>query len=227
MEVQNLTVEIRETQGKGPARQIRLAGLVPGVVYGGGRSPLHVTINLKDFERLLHGRFGEHAVLQLEVAGKPELNSPALLKSVQRDPVREFILHADFLRIRLDERIETVVPVELVGQPAGVVAGGILERQLRELEIECLALEVPEKLEVDVSHLNIGDSVHVSAVSVPVGVKVLTDPDRPIATITVPRAVVEAAPVEAEVVEAAEGEEKKEGEAEEPQPQKKEAQKRE
>ncbi len=216
MELQNLSVSKREGKGKGPAHQTRVKGLIPAVVYGGGQDPLPITVNTKVFDKLLQGRFGEHAVVQLEVDGAPDLNSPALLKQVQRHPLKEYVLHADFLRIRLDERIETVVPIELTGQPAGVVEGGVLEHQLRELEVECLALEVPEHILVDVSHLNIGDSVHVSDLIVPEGITVLTDPERPVALITIPRAIVEAAPSEAaaEGAEgAAEGEEKKEGEA--------------
>ncbi len=214
MELQNLSVSKREGKGKGSSHQTRVKGLIPGVVYGGGQDPLHIVVNTKVFEKLLHGRFGEHAVVQLEVEGAPDLNSPALLKQVQRHPLKEHVLHADFLRIRLDERIETVVPIELTGQAAGVVEGGVLEHQLREVEVECLALEVPEHILVDVSRLNIGDSVHVSDLIVPEGIKVLTDPERPVASVTVPRAMVEAAPAEA-AAEGAEGEgEKKEGEGE-------------
>ena len=208
MELQNLTVETRDSKGKGPARQTRATGRVPAVVYGGDAEPLSVTINLRDFEKLLHGRFGSHAVVQLDVAGKPECNSPALLKSVQRHPLKGFVLHADFLRIRLDQRIETVVPIELTGQPIGVVSGGVLEHQLRELEVECLALDVPEKILVDVSGLQINDTVHVSELAIPEGITVLSDPDRPVASVIVPRALTEAAPAEAEGAEGAEGEEK-------------------
>jgi len=209
MELQNLTVSTRDGRGTGLARQLRAKGSVPGVVYGGGRDPVQVTINLKDFERILHSRMGEHAVVQLEVAERPELTSPALLKAVQHDPVQGFILHADFLRIRLDERIQTVVPIVLTGHAEGVVKGGVLEHTLREAEVECLALEVPAELVVDVTNLDIASSLHVSDIQVPEGVTILTDPGRVVASIQVPRALV------AEAVEVAEGEEAEAAEGEE------------
>jgi len=209
MELQNLIVSTRDGRGKGPARQLRVKGSVPGVVYGGGRDPLPVAINRKDFERILHGRMGEHAVVQLEVAERPELNSPALLKSVQHDPVKGSILHADFLRIRLDERIQTVVPIVLTGHAQGVVKGGVLEHTLREVEVECLALEVPAELVVDVTGLDIASSLHVSDIQAPEGVTILTDPGRVVASVQVPRvlAAEAVAVAEAEEAKAAEGEE--------------------
>jgi len=214
MELPNLTVSIREGKGKGAARRVRRGGEVPGMVYGGGREPVSVIINLKEFQRLLHGGAGEHAVLQLVVTGRPELGSPALLKMVQRHPVSENILHADFLRIRLDERIQTFVPTAIVGQAKGVVDGGVLEQTLREIEVECLALEVPAQITVDVSELGIGDSIHVSQLVPPEGVRILTEGDRTVVSIHVPRVIREAVE-EAEAVPA-EGEEgaPKEGEAE-------------
>lgn len=211
MELQNLTVNTRETQGKGPARQMRAKGNVPAVVYGGGKDPVQVSINIKDLERVLHGRMGEHAVVQLDVSGNPELNSPALLKAVQHHPIEGYVLHADFMRIRLDERIETVVPIVLTGQPQGVVLGGVLEHTLRSIEVECLALEVPSEFAVDVLALGIGESIHVGSIQAPEGVRILTDPDRVIASIHVPRALA------SETAQAAEGEEAgeaKEGAAE-------------
>lgn len=212
MELQNLTVETRENKGKGPARQTRAIGRVPAVVYGGDAEPLSITINLRDFEKLLHSRFGSHAVVQLDVAGNPGANSPALLKSVQRHPLRGYVQHADFLRIRLDQRIETVVPIELTGQPIGVVSGGVLEHQLREVEVECLALDVPEKILVDVSGLDINGTIHVSELPIPEGITVLSDPDRPVASVIVPRALMESTQAAEETEEGADGE-KKEGEA--------------
>ncbi len=210
MELQNLKVSMRDGRGKGPARQLRVKGSVPGVVYGGGRDPVPVLINLKDFEHILHSRMGEHAVVQLEVPERPELNSPALLKSVQHDPIKGSILHADFLRIRLDERIQTVVSIVLTGHAEGVVKGGVLEHTLREVEVECLALEVPAELVVDVTNLDIGSSLHVSDIRAPEGVTIVTDPGRVVASIQVPRALAAEAVTVAEGEEAAaEGEEKK------------------
>jgi large subunit ribosomal protein L25 len=210
MELQTLSVNVRKDSGKGKSRQARAKGLVPGIVYGGDAGPVAILVNLKDFERLVHSRSGEHSVVQLAVDGEPGLNSPALLKAVQRDPIKDHILHADFLRIRLDERIETVVPIILTGQPAGVLLGGVLEHSLRELEIECLALEVPDKITVDVAGLGLGDSLHVGGLAIPENVTVLTDADRVVAAVHIPRALTETTGAEEE----GEGEGEGEGDAE-------------
>ena len=135
-----------------------------------------------------------------------------MLKAVQHHPIRGEVLHADFMRIRLDERIQTVVPLVLAGQAKGLVEGGILDHQLRELEIECLALEVPEQITVDVSDLGIGDVIHVADVHVPATVTLLTGTDRAVVAVLAPRVVEEAAV--SEEVEAAEGEEGKGAEGE-------------
>lgn len=204
MELQYLNVSLRDGSGKGPARRTRAKGLVPAVVYGGEGDVVSINIDRRVFEQLVHGRYGEHAVVQLEVKERPEVSSPALLKEVQHHPVNGRIVHADFMRIRLDERIQTVASVVLIGQARGIVDGGVLDHQMREIEIECLALEVPEKIEVDITELTIGHSITVSALNIPEGVTVLSDPDRPVVTVHAPRVaeVAEAAPV----AEAAEGE---------------------
>jgi len=168
-------------------------------------------------DHLIHGRGGEHAIVQLECEGRPDLNSPAILKAVQHHPVRGDALHADFLRIRLDERIHTSVPVVLTGQSKGVVEGGVLDHQLRELEVECLALEVPEQLLVDVSDIGIGEGLHVSDIEVPANVTVLTESERAVVAVLAPRIIEEAVPeAEEEAVEGEEGEAAKTEEGGEP-----------
>ena len=210
MELQTFTVKTREDAGKGAARQSRMKGSIPCVLYGGGEEPVALAANSRDFEVLLHAHAGSHAVLQLDVANQPALNTPVLVKDVQRHPVMDTLMHADFLRISLDERIHTSTVIELTGQCKGVVAGGVLEQQLRELEIECLALDVPEAIVVDVSGLDIGDSIHVAALEVSGKITVLTEPDRTVAAVHAPRVVKETAEGEEEA--AAEGEEGEGGE---------------
>ncbi|MBI3117470.1 MAG: 50S ribosomal protein L25, partial [Candidatus Hydrogenedentes bacterium] len=136
MELQTLKVNTRGGQGKGPARRTRQAGEVPAVIYGDKQDAVAIVIDLKTFDRVIHGAMGEHAIVQLEVADKPEISGPALIKEVQHDPVKAKILHADFMRIRLDERLETVVSVVLVGRAKGVIDGGVIDQQLHEIEIE-------------------------------------------------------------------------------------------
>ncbi|HUW61412.1 MAG TPA: 50S ribosomal protein L25 [Candidatus Bathyarchaeia archaeon] len=204
MEIHSLKAATRETGGKKSARNVRAAGALPGVLYGGGQEPVSLVINHREFEAAVHhSRGGEHAILRLEIEDKPELSSPVLLKAVQHHPLRGNFLHADFLRIRMDERIVTVVPVRLEGQAPGVAEGGILDHQLREVEVECLALDVPEEVVVNVSSLHIGDSVHLAAVKFPENVTVLTESDRPVVTVHAPRVVKEVVPEEAVEEEAA------------------------
>lgn len=220
MRLQSLTATTREESGKGPARRIRLAGKVPGVLYGGGKGPVALALDLKEFQHLLHSQSGTQAVVQLEVKDRPDLNSPALLKSVDRHPVKDAILHADFQRIHLDDRIHTRVPVTLVGRAKGVAEGGVLEHHLRELEVECLALEVPDEVQVDITELDMGGAMHVAELRLPEGVTVLTEANRTVVAVHIPRVVAVAEAAEGEEEEGEEGEAKaegEEGEAKEPQ----------
>lgn len=202
MELLSLKASTRAGGSKGAARQARAKRLLPAVLYGGAQEPVPLTLDLHQFELLIYGRSGEHAVVRIEIEDNPKFDTPALLKAVQRHPARGNILHADFLRIRLDERIETVVPVRAIGHPVGVVEGGVLDQSLREVEVECLALEVPEEITIEITDLHIGDSIHVEQLAPPENVKILTDPDRPIVAVHTPRALKEAAPEEeAEVAE--------------------------
>jgi len=188
MDIQTLQVTTRAASGKEYATKTRAEGKFPAVIYGGDSEPLSIEVNLRQFEALVqHSRGGEHAVIKLEVADKPDAGTIALIKAVQHHPLRGRVLHADFMRVRLDERIETVVPIHLTGQAPGISEGGVLDHQMRELEIECLAVEVPDEFTVDVSGLHIGDAIHVSEVVVPANVTVLSDADRPVVTIHAPR----------------------------------------
>jgi len=148
----------------------------------------------------VHGSSGEHAIVEL-LSDDANVKGHALIKSVQHHPVRNTVMHADFYRIRLDETIKTVVPVVLVGRAVGVIEGGVLDHTLRDLEVECKALEVPEQIEYDITNMVIGDRVHVSDLTIPEGVTLLTDEERTVATIHQPRVV----------GAAAEGEEGEEG----------------
>ena len=200
MELQQIKAKKRDAAGKGEASRERRAGLVPAVLYGEGGEAVSLTMDAREFSRLVHGRGGEHAIVQLDIENAPDLSSPAIVKAVQHHPVRESILHADFMRIRLDQRITTVVSVTLVGDSVGVREGGVLDHQMREVEIECLALDVPDAIEVDVSGLGIGDSLHVFDLAAPENVTIVTEGDRAVAAVMAPRVVEEtvAEPVEGE-----------------------------
>ncbi len=205
MELQKLTVKTRTGKGTGDAHRNREQGLVPVVLYGGKKEPISLTVNFREFDHLLHSVGGEHFVVQLEVEDTPDQSSPALLKAIQRHPIRETVLHVDFQRIRLDEKLHTTVPLVLVGQAKGTTEGGVLDQQLRDLQVECLALDVPDHIEFDVSHLGIGDTCHVSDVAAPKGVEILTEGDRAIAAVHMPRVAVTEEAAEEEGVEGEEG----------------------
>lgn len=207
MELQTLKAATRAEKGTGPAGRVRKAGKVPSVLYGGGADTVTLKLDAREFGRLVQTG-GEHAIVQLHVEDQPDLSSPAMLKAVHHHPVRGDIMHADFQRIRLDERITTLVSVEITGHCKGVVDGGVIDFQLRELEVECLALEVPEKIEVDITDLSIGDSVHVADIQAPQNVTIVTDPARSIVAVHAPRVVktAEEEAAEAEAAAAAEAE---------------------
>ena len=206
MELQALKVTTRKRGGKGDASKTRATGKLPAVLYGGDGAPVSLAVDVRSFETLIHhSRGGEHALVRLDIEDQPDLSTPALVKAVQRHPVRENILHADFLRIRLDQRIATVVPVRLVGQAPGIADGGVMDHQMRVIEVECLALEVPDEFVVDISNLHINESIHVSQVAIPDNITVLSDPARPVVAVHPPRVIKEAVPAEG-AVEGAEGE---------------------
>ncbi|HEU4725009.1 MAG TPA: 50S ribosomal protein L25 [Candidatus Eisenbacteria bacterium] len=186
----------RDGVGKGVARRLREAGSVPAIYYGRGEAPVAISVHAKELETLLHGASGSNVIVDLKVEGADAADRKAILREVQRHPVRGTILHVDLQHISLSERITVEVPVVLVGVPTGVKdGGGILEHILREVEVECLPTDIPEKFTVDVSHLNIGDSVHVSDINFG-NVEVLTETDRSVATVVPPTVLEEVKPAE-------------------------------
>lgn len=211
MQLVSLKSTVRETGRKAHRASVRASGSIPAVIYGNNQEALSIAIDEKGIEKLLHTEGGMYAVVQLDFDDAPEYNSPALMKAVQRHPVKDTLLHVDFLRIRLDQRIQTQVVIVLTGRAKGVVEGGVIDHQIREVDIECLALEVPDHIEVDITDLELGESVHVSDLNVAEGVTILTDPDLAIASVHTPRIVKtaeeEAAEAEAAEAEAAEAEE--------------------
>ena len=194
MAISNLNGEQRTGVGKGFARKLRAAGRIPAVYYGRGEQPISLIMNAKEVETLIHGSAGANVIVDLMVAGAAAADRKALIREIQRDPVQGNILHLDLQHISLTERITVEVPIELTGIPIGVKdGGGILEHVLREVEVECLPTDIPAHLEADVTMLNIGDSLHVSDLKAE-RVTILTEADRPIATVVPPTILEEAAP---------------------------------
>ena len=178
----------RTESGKSVARQLRRDGVIPAVLYGYGRDPEPLSILKVDFEKALASVSGM-SIIKIKIGSK---TSRALIQEIQRHPTRAQILHIDFLEVHKGEKLTVKPPIRLVGSPEGVRnQGGILDQIMRELEIKVLPKDLPDHIEVDVTELTVGDSIHVSDVEVP-DAEILADADATICTVVAPR--VEAEP---------------------------------
>ncbi len=206
-----LEVQEREQRGSRESRRLRKEGMIPGVLYGRGHTPHPICVAERELRRVLTGGHGLHAILDVVLAGQKSTHS-SILKDYQVDPIRGKIDHFDLQEVRLDQPIQTAVVVELVGESAGTKAGGVLSQVTREVHVEALPLEVPERLELDVSAMEIGDTLRLSDLPAREGVAYLDDPETVLATVTVPTKVEEPEPELAEGEEVEEGAEVAEGE---------------
>lgn len=171
-----LSATRRTETGRSAVRKIKAQGAVPAVVYGGKTEPQPLQVAKRDIANILSHASGENVLVELEIEG--EGNRTALLQEVQHSPLGGDILHVDFHAISMDEMIEADVPLEPVGTAEGVKTfGGLLEQNIRSLEIECLPKDLPDFISVDVSKLNIGDSIHVRDLPLPEGVTTRVQPD--------------------------------------------------
>ncbi len=165
-----LAVERREGTGRSAARKLKARGIVPAVVYGGRDKAEPLQLSRRDLTIVLSHASGENILVELEIAGEGNTRM-ALLQEVQHSPVAGEVLHVDFHAVSMDETIEADIPIEATGTANGVKNfGGLLEQSLRELTVECLPRDLPDRITVDVSHLNIGDSIHVRDIKLPEGV---------------------------------------------------------
>jgi large subunit ribosomal protein L25 len=196
--------ESRTDTGKNANRRLRSRGLIPGVLYTSGKQSVAVQVSPGEIGTILKSAAGENTLFDLEIGGK---RRKVILKEFQREPLRGKLLHADFYEVALDKRLEVKVHIELEGTPVGVkLQGGIVDFVTRELEVECLPADIPEKIVVDISHLELGKHLRVSDIKVPEKVKVLVEPDVVVVHVVMPRAeevVAEVAPAEGAVAEAA------------------------
>ena len=211
MQQATLEVQQRDTFGKQHARALRRNGIVPAILYGRAQGTLTIQLDARTFKQFLRTH-GENVIIKMEVGGNTET---AIIKEIQRHPVeKQALVHADFIRISLDEPVTSTVPIVLEGNPAGVLEGGILEIPLRQVTLHCLPLQLPSDISIDVSGLDIGDAVYVSDLSLDDDIEILDEPERVIALVSQPRMQIEE-PVEDEEVEVegeGEGEEAAEGE---------------
>ncbi len=192
----SLTATARDTTGKGAARSLRREGSVPAVIYGHAREVQSLAVPSRDLDKLLGSIAAGSTVVELAIDGK---TSRTLIREIQRHPFKRTVLHVDFQELVAGEKITVSIPLVLHGVPEGVrLGGGILEQMLRDIEVEVDPANIPNHIDVDVSHLVVGHSVHVRDLNIPAGVTVLADEDAPVALVQISRAAIEAEPVVAE-----------------------------
>jgi len=188
LELIELKANIRATVGNGPARRLRQAGQVPAVLYGPKTESVLLSVNKSDLDLALkQGRSGQ-IILNLVVQGDGETYTrPAMIKELQLHPVSRNYLHIDFYEIDLDRKITLGIPVVAVGSSVGVERGGVLQIVRRELEVECLPFEVPESIEIDITDLDMGDSIHVKDISMAGDVELLGESNLTVITVLSPK----------------------------------------
>jgi large subunit ribosomal protein L25 len=217
---ERIKLEVKEREGRGSAdaRRLRRQGLIPGVLYGNGKKPHAISVRERELRRVLTGSAGLHAILDVVLEGQKTRHA-SILKDYQQDPLRGHIAHVDLQEVRLDQPIQAIVAVQLIGEPVGAKEGGVLSQVQREINVEALPMEIPEHLELDVSEMAIGDTLRLADLPQREGITYLDDPEETVlATVTMPTRVEEPEEVLAEGEEGAlEGvpeEERPEGAAE-------------
>ena len=212
-----LEVAEREGRGSSDSRRLRRSGMIPGVLYGRGKTPHAICVHERELRRVLTGPSGLHAILDVVLEGQKTTHA-SILKDYQQDVITGRIAHIDLQEVRLDQPIQAQVVIELVGESVGTKEGGVLSQVSREINVEALPMEIPERIEVDISEMRIGDTLRLADVGRQEGVTFLDDPEETVlATVTVPTQIVEPEPEEEELEEGeelAEGEEPPEGAAE-------------
>lgn len=221
MQVGQLTVNLRTGTGKGAAHRLRASGLVPGVCYGestdGRIEPVQIAVNVKALRAALDPVRKQNTVIALSIedGGKTVKSLSALVREYQLDPIRRDITHVDLLAIDPNKEVTAVVPLEFTGKPAGTINGGLLHTVMRSLEVKCKPADIPVKLDLDISPLDIGDVLHVSDIKLPAGVKAVTSGREAVISMVAPEvekaaeATAEAAPAAGAAAPAAAGKDAK------------------
>jgi len=196
-------VQSRELAGKNESRRLRAQGMIPGIVYGGGKDPVKIAVNPKRVLEILRSESGANTLFQLSLAGS-DTRRHVMIREYQVDPVKGSLMHADFVRIKMDAAIEVDVPIRILGESTGVkLDGGILEHVTRQVRVSCLPTDIPEHIDIDVTPLKINDSVRVSDLPAGAKYRILTDADQTLVVIAPPAKEEVAAAAPAEVAPAA------------------------
>ena len=187
METRNLEISSRETTGKGEAGRLKRRGAIPAVFYGAGKKTVSITLNPKEFMEAIDTDAGINTLITLNAKDNKELDKKVvILKDKQLDPITKKLIHLDLYEIVMDKMIEVDIPVVCLGKPIGIEKGGILQIVQREIKVECLPTNIPEKIEIDVSPLDIGDAIHIKDITAPEGVSFKFETNFTIVTVASP-----------------------------------------
>jgi len=188
VEAIELKVKKRERSGKSLTKKVRAEGDIPAIIYGGTKPTVAIQVNSKEFQTAIHSKAGENTLLQLNFEGtKTKTTETVLIKDVQHDPVSEDVLHIDFTIVSLTEKIRAKVSIHEKGEALGVKEGGVIDIPHHEVEVECLPTDIPDRIVIDVSALDINDAVHVKELNIPSGVQCLLDPEEVVLKVLPPR----------------------------------------
>lgn len=201
MDLIELNANIRENTGDGASRAMRRQGKMPAVLYGPGADPVLLTIDIRELEKALKNSSAGQVLVNLNVSGERGPKTPAMIKELQTHPLTNAFLHADFYEISMDRKLKVSVPVVTKGHSRGVEYGGLLQMIRRDIEIMCLPGEIPESIEVDVTDMEIGDSLHILDIPLADGIELPGDANFTVITVISPKVEAE------EAVEEEEGEE--------------------
>jgi len=212
-----LTLEVskREGTGTGVARKLRAKNRIPAVVYGGHKESVSIDVDRKTMSELItKSEHGIRSIFLLKMAGTDQKRH-AMVKDIEINPVSRKMIHVDFVRVNMDEKVRVTIPVHLLGTAIGVkTGGGMLDFQVRELHVECLPNAIPDSIDLDISHLNLHDSIRISDLPLPDGVKIFDDLERVVASIHLAKVEaepeVEAVVAEPELIKKGKGEEEAE-----------------
>jgi len=197
MKTVELNVSRREKLGKEHVKRLRKANRIPGILYGSGLPPMPLEVDSKEFRTVLKTGARENVILSLKIAGDTTgKGQTAIIKEIQLDPVTDNINHVDFNAISLTQKLRVKIPVQTKGEAPGVKEGGILDIVHREIEVECLPTDIPERIFIDISQLNITDSIHVKEVNFPPDVTCILGLDEVVITVLAPMSEEEAKPAE-------------------------------